>query len=169
MLPRDGSRWFGGVTCSDGAGSSRAGEFADFDDQEMRRVRRIEQRSAASAGNYGAMIQLDYPGSMIRNPSDSALVNDLREIPMATLPGVVYTHNPADKHGTHLAVAVASLRAMRTLPPKDRPARVIGCEVWCDLDWLPDMEKVIMNVSGGDHLPGTLNACFQSQIAGGKV
>jgi hypothetical protein len=40
--------------------------------------------------------------------------------------------------------------------------------VWRNLDWLEDAEKVVMNVSGHDHLAAALNGIFDSQIAGGK-
>jgi len=54
------------------------------------------------------------------------------------------------------------------LPPDARPNRVLGCEVWRSLDWLSDAEKVVLDVSGHDHLASTLNGVFDSQIAGGK-
>jgi LmbE family N-acetylglucosaminyl deacetylase len=134
----------------------------------MKEVRRQEQRRAASIGEYGIMIQLDHPSAAIKNPDDHSLVDDLRVILMATRPEVVYTHNPADKHGTHVAVMLAALEAVRSLPVEIRPAKMIGCEVWRDLDWLPDEEKVVMDVSGGDALANRLHAVFRSQIAGGK-
>jgi hypothetical protein len=45
---------------------------------------------------------------------------------------------------------------------------VWGCEVWRNLDWLPDADKVLMDVSGRDNLAAALNGVFDSQIAGGK-
>ena len=164
----DDQQWFGGVTCTDGAGSSRSGEFAHYSDAEMKAVRRREQQNAATIGKYGVMIQLDYPSAAVQDPGESSLVDDLRGILMAMRPQVIYTHNPADKHGTHIAVMLAALEAARSLPQEQRPSQLIGCEVCRDLDWLPDDEKVIMDVSGGDQLANQLNAAFQSQIAGGK-
>ena len=86
----------------------------------------------------------------------------------AARPRVVYTHNPADKHDTHIGVVVALLEALRHLPVAQRPRQVIGCEVWRDLDWLVDARKVIMDVSGANRLAARLNGVFASQIAGGK-
>jgi hypothetical protein len=60
------------------------------------------------------------------------------------------------------------LQAMRELPRDQRPKRVWGCEVWRNLDWLPDADKVLMDVSGRDNLAAALNGVFDSQIAGGK-
>ena len=163
-----GTKWFGGVTCTNGAGSSRTGAYEKFTDAQMMAVRRTEQNNAAVVGKYGVMIQLDYPSSAIKSPSDPSLKNDLKEILAATRPDLVYTHNLADKHDTHIGVVVAALSAMRELPRDQRPAKVIGCEVWRSLDWLNDAEKVLMDVSGHDHLAAALNGVFDSQIAGGK-
>jgi hypothetical protein len=60
------------------------------------------------------------------------------------------------------------LQALRELPRQQRPRKVWGCEVWRNLDWLPDADKVLMDVSGRDHLAAALNGVFDSQIAGGK-
>lgn len=161
-------RWFGGVTCTNGAGSSRTGPYAAFTDAQMMGVRREEQRKAASLGGYGVMFQLDYPSSAVKSATDPVLKNDLKAILAATRPEVVYTHNPADKHDTHIGVVIAALLAMRELPCDQRPKQVVGCEVWRGLDWLSDDEKVLMNVSGRDNLAAALNGVFDSQIAGGK-
>jgi LmbE family N-acetylglucosaminyl deacetylase len=163
-----GDKWFGGVTCSDGAGSSRNGPYASHTDAEMMQVRRQEQNTAAVIGGFGAMLQLDYPSAIIKDTQHQALHQDLVQILRATQPEVVYTHNPADKHDTHIGVTVAALQAMRELPRHQRPKQVIGCEVWRTLDWLPDANKVVMDVSGRDHLAAALNGVFDSQIAGGK-
>ena len=162
------TRWFGGVTCTNGAGSSRTGAYEKYSDAQMMAVRRTEQNNAAIVGQYGVMIQLDYPSSAIKSATDPSLKNDLKEILAATRPEVVYTHNLADKHDTHIGVVIAALQAMRELPREQRPKRVIGCEVWRNLDWLNDPEKVLMDVGGRDNLAAALNGVFDSQIAGGK-
>jgi len=161
-------KWFGGVTCTNGSGSARTGDYEKFTDAQMMAVRRREQNTAAAVGRYGVMIQLDYSSSAVKSATDTALKNDLKKILAATRPQIVYTHNPADKHDTHIGVVITALQAMRELPRNRRPERVIGCEVWRNLDWLPDSEKVLMDVSGRDHLAAALNGVFDSQIAGGK-
>lgn len=161
-------RWFGGVTCTNGSGSARTGAFADCTDEEMQQVRREEQRKAAEIGQYGAMLQLDFPSSVIKNPENGDLARDLLSILEIAQPDVVYTHNPADKHDTHIAVFSAVLDALRTLPSESQPKEVYGCEVWRGLDWMLDEDKVALDVSGKDVLARTLNGLFASQIAGGK-
>ena len=161
-------KWFGGVTCTNGSGSSRTGAYSKYTDAQMMSVRRAEQNHAATVGQYGVMIQLDYPSSAVKSSTDPSLKIDLKAILAATKPEVVYTHNPADKHDTHIGVVIAALQAMRELPRDQRPKKVIGCEVWRNLDWLNDAEKVLMDVSGRDNLAAALNGVFDSQIAGGK-
>ena len=161
-------QWFGGVTCTNGAGSARIGPYEKFTDAQMMTVRRQEQNTAANVGRYGAMIQLDYPSSAVKDASATTLRNDLQQILAATRPQIVYTHNLADKHDTHIGVAVATVQALRALPAADRPGKVYGCEIWRDLDWLPDAAKVLMDVSPHENLAAAVNGVFDSQIAGGK-
>jgi LmbE family N-acetylglucosaminyl deacetylase len=160
--------WFGGVICTNGSGSARTGPYADFTDAQMMEVRRHEQNAAAMMGRYGVMLQLDHPSSEVKSPTDIGLKEDLKKILTAARPEVVYTHNPADKHDTHIGVVIVALQAMRELPREKRPQRVWGCEVWRALDWLPDADKVMMDVSGRDNLAAALDGVFDSQIAGGK-
>src|ERR1700709_2368573 len=69
------SKWFGGVTCTNGSGSARTGKYKKFTDEQMMAVRRREQNKAAKLGGYGMMIQLDYPSSAVK----SATAIDLKE------------------------------------------------------------------------------------------
>jgi hypothetical protein len=81
---------------------------------------------------------------------------------------VVYLHQPADKHDTHVACLLRCLEALRALPRDRRPARVLGVEGWRDLDWLADDQKVPLDASAHPALGEKLVAVFASQIAGGK-
>lgn len=164
----DPDKWFGGVTCTNGSGSARTGAYASYSDEEMMKVRRVEQDKAADIGRYGVMVQLDYPSCQVKDPHNTALADDLQKILLAARPDVVYTHNLADKHDTHIGIVISTLNAIRALPPERRPEKVYGCEVWRDLDWMPDEDKVAFNVSGHERLAVELNGLFASQIAGGK-
>jgi LmbE family N-acetylglucosaminyl deacetylase len=160
-------RWFTGVVVTDGAGSARDFEYASCSDEQMRAVRRREQRKAAYVGEYSAMLQLCHPSAAVKSGA-SDVVEDLVKILDATRPEVVYTHNLADKHDTHVAVALRVVSACMRLPVEARPTRLIGCEVWRDLDWLNDEDKVAMPVSQRENLHAALVGVFDSQIAGGK-
>ena len=67
-----------------------------------------------------------------------------------------------------LAVALRVIEAIRRLDQAERPARLVGCEVWRALDWIVDSDKVQMNVSAHENLQFALLGVFDSQIAGGK-
>ena len=165
---RQTDKWFGGVTCTNGAGSARSGLYKDYSDEEMCQIRRREQDHAAVVGDYAAMVQLDYPSHAIKDPSNGAPVEDLLSVLKATTPDLVYTHNPADKHSTHVAVAANVLKALRALPSEERPKKVLGCEVWRGLDWMLDSDKTTLDVSRRPNLATAIGGIFDSQIAGGK-
>ena len=160
--------WFGGVTCTDGKGSSRNGAYANLSPEELGEVRKREQEEAARIGGFGIMIQLGYPSARAVDPGSDSLEKDLFRILKASRPEIVYTHNPADKHATHIGVFASLLRAIRSMPLGERPKQLIGCEVWRDLDWMCDREKIRMDATGHDQLASELNAVFASQIDGGK-
>lgn len=160
--------WFSGITCTNGAGSSRTGPYADVSDSDMQSIRADEQRKAAMVGDYAAMIQLDYPSSAIKDPSNSQPAEDLSSILSTARPEVVYLHNPADKHDTHIAVLLRSLQALRSLPADQRPKKAWGCEIWRGLDWLLDQDKGLLPTSARPNLQAALNGIFDSQIMGGK-
>jgi len=165
---RKSDRWFTGVTVASGGGSPRAGAFANKTDAEMIAIRKTEQKRAAALGEYSAVLLLNHASSSVKDASSTGVATDLDAVLAATSPEVVYTHNLADKHDTHVGVALRVIAAVRRMPKSARPARLIGCEVWRDLDWLEDADKVCMPVDGQGTLASDLVAIFQSQIAGGK-
>lgn len=160
--------WFSGVVLSDGRGSPRNGIYQQTSDEEMQQIRKMEQRKAAIIGNYSSLVMLDYPSTAIKDAENSDPVDDLVQILRVTKPSMVYTHNLADKHDTHIAVALRAIKALRKLNADERPAMVIGCEVWRSLDWVNDHEKIVMDLSAHDNLQNALLSVYDSQIAGGK-
>jgi LmbE family N-acetylglucosaminyl deacetylase len=161
-------RGFTGVVVTDGSGSPRTGRFAKYSDEQMKAVRREEQRRAAKLGKYSAVIQLAHPSKVVKDIRTEIVRADLTAILKACEAEVVYLHNPADKHDTHVAVFLRCLEALRALPKSRRPKQVLGCEVWRNLDWLVDTDKVLLDDSPRPALAAKLIGAFQSQIAGGK-
>lgn len=161
-------KWFTGVVMTDGRGSPRSGLYEGYSDEEMRDVRWKEQRKAAIVGEFGALVMLDHPSGALKDGSQTRPVEDLQTLLRAASPSIVFTHNLADKHDTHVAVALRVIQALRGLPQGERPARLIGCEVWRALDWIVDEDKVPMDLSNGENLQMALLGVFDSQIAGGK-
>jgi LmbE family N-acetylglucosaminyl deacetylase len=157
----DPDRWFSGVTCTDGGGSVSPEAGAS-----LAATRAAEQRAAADIGGYSVVIQLGYASAPIQQPEGfAALVDDLVDLLDRCVPHNVYTHNLADKHATHVAVGAAVVAAVRRLEPGRRPSRLVGCEAWRDLDWLPDGEKVRIDVSAHGELASSLADVFASQLA----
>ncbi len=161
--------WFGGITCTDGAGSSRSGPYAQYDDEQMKAIRAREQKVAAMIGQYAFMLQLAQPSAVTKEKERrEVLVDDLESILLSARPDVIYTHNPFDKHATHIGVLICLLQAIQRLPEDARPRSLVGCEVWRGLDWLPDELKLVHPLDAHPNLAAALNGVFDSQIAGGK-
>jgi len=161
-------RAFGGVVVTNGAGSPRSGSYASYTDEQMQAVRREEQRKAAKLGKYSLQLQLAHPSADVKRSGHAGVASDLAAIFFACRPEVVYLHNPADKHDTHVGVLLRCLEAILALPQDRRPARALGCEIWRDLDWLPDADKVALDSGRHPKLARKLLAVFDSQISGGK-
>ena len=107
------NRWFTGVTVTDGAGSPRSGIYADYTNEDMKRIRAKEQKSAAEIGKYATQFLLAYKSVEVKDPHNQALIDELGSIILRCAPGTLYTHNMADKHDTHVAVALNVIRALR--------------------------------------------------------
>jgi len=159
---------FAGMTVTNGSGSPRDGLYGRYTDEEMQVVRRKEQKKAAIIGEYTAHVFLDYSSSAVKDPRNVAVVEDLKRIIAAVKPQVIYTHNLADKHDTHVATTLRVIRALRELGADSRPQHLYGCEVWRSLDWLNDNDKVIFNVEAHENLGMSLVGVFDSQVCGGK-
>jgi len=113
-------------------------------------------------------VALGYPSSEVKQAGNQNLKEDLKHLLRATRPQVLYTHNLADKHNTHVGLLLRLLEALRELEPENLPEQLIGCEVWGNLDWLPDDKKVVMDVSAHKGLQAALVDVFVSQVQGGK-
>lgn len=162
------NKWFTSVTVTDGSTAPRAFLYADYSNEKMAATRADEQRKAGVLGEYSAVIQLAYPSAEAKGEKNDLLVKDLKSILTVAHPKILYTHNLADKHDTHIAVTLKVIEALRTLPKADQPEKVLGCEVWRDLDWLVDEDKQIMDVSAHPNLAAALLGVFDTQNSGSK-
>ncbi|MCL2717364.1 MAG: PIG-L family deacetylase [Lachnospiraceae bacterium] len=164
----DENKWFTAIVVTDGAGSPRDGEYAKMTDEEMQKVRAKEQDDAAIIGKYSAMIQLGYPSKVIKNSGDGLCAKELAGIIKLCNPEIVFTHNLADKHDTHVGVVLRTLEALRLLPKESRADKVYALEVWRGLDWLMDEAKIVFDTSPNPEVAEKLLSIFASQCAGGK-
>lgn len=111
---------------------------------------------------------MNYPSKTVKSGESQSLIEDLKKVLVVTSPEIIYTHNLADKHDTHVAVTLSVIQALRKLDPPLKDIKLYGCEAWRDLDWLPDGLKIAMDVSKHPDLQGNMLKVFESQIIGGK-
>ena len=162
------NRHFTGVVVTDGGGSPRTGVYANYTDEDMKAIRVDEQKNAALIGRYAAQVFLAYKSGGVKDPTNRALIDELKALILACSPEVIYTHNLADKHDTHVAVCLHVIRAIREIPPEKRPKRVETMEVWRSLDWLCDDDKVVHDTGLYPNVSAALLGVYDSQISGGK-
>ncbi len=154
---------FTGVTVTDGRGAPRSGDYADLSDEELWHVRLEEQRHAAVIGHYHAQFQLNYSSAQVKSPQREAVIADLMIIIQACQPQIIYTHNLADKHDTHVAVGLSVIEALtpdgrrcsgdhtvwqRTLA---RPRLAAGCSESRPGRLQPP--QIAISLTSGFHLP----------------
>lgn len=163
---RNASNWFAGVVVTNGSGSPRSNTYEKISDEEMQKIRILEQQKAAFIGEYTAQIQLGYSSASVKY--EQTVVDDLEKILSIAKPKIIYLHNPADKHDTHVAVLLRSLEAIHRMPIEKRPSVAYGCEVWRGLDWLVDKDKKMLPVDKYKNIAQSLVGVFDSQISGGK-
>jgi LmbE family N-acetylglucosaminyl deacetylase len=161
-------RWFLGVTVTNGGGSPREDLYASYSDVDMQRVRRTEQKKAAVVGEYSGVVLMDYPSSGVKYPENQDAKKEIKQLISLARPSVIYTHNLADKHDTHVAVAIRVIQTLRDLPQKQHPRKVYGCEIWKDLDWIVDEDKITFDVGAHENIGVALLGVHDSQICGGK-
>ncbi|MEC9485144.1 MAG: PIG-L family deacetylase [Candidatus Izemoplasma sp.] len=159
-------KFFTGVTVTSGSGSIRNESFQTLTEQEIVQRRNEEQLEAARVGKYNSIALLNYPSSAVKT-IHSDIEDDLYNILTLTTPDIIYTHNLADKHTTHVGVAVQVINAIRRLPKNKRPREIYGCEVWRALDWM-GKDKVKLDISNYPQLSEHLLRVYTSQLESGK-
>lgn len=159
---RDPARSFTGVVCASGAVEAGVGGLPPV----TAGTRRLEQAAAADLGRYGAVAMLGHASASLRgDPGRADVVAEVADLLGRCRPDVVYTHDLADRHATHVAVATIVVDALRTLSPEARPRRLLACEGWRSLDWLDEDERVHLDVTGHEELARDLLATHASQVA----
>jgi LmbE family N-acetylglucosaminyl deacetylase len=165
---RNEEDWFTGVVVTDGSGGPRSAGDEGRADEQMKELRKREQMRAASMGEYSALVMLNYSSGGVKDHETRKLVGDLQELIRLTRPMIIYTHNPADRHDTHVAVVLRTIDALRGLDPGFHPQEFYGCEVWRSLDWLTGEDKIQFDAGMYPDLAASLLGVFDSQISKGK-
>jgi LmbE family N-acetylglucosaminyl deacetylase len=159
-------RFFTGIVVADGGGGPRRPEHAPLSNEAMKELRREEQRRAATLGRYSAVVMLGHPSDVVKDASARAVVDDLAALLRATGSRELLTHALTDRHDTHVAVALRVIEACRKLAATELPQRILGSEVWRDLDWLTAGDRVELAADEAESLQAALLAVFESQSDG---
>ncbi len=159
---------FASIVITNGQGSSRVGPYAHYSDEQMVAVRREEQHRVADAGGYSVSVSLGYTSAELRQTAVDNVCADLQELLRLMRPQVIFTHNLADRHDSHVATVLRVVRALRELGEEYYPQRFLGYEVWRSLDWLTGEDRQMGDVSARPNLMRALMGLYDSQIAGGK-
>ncbi len=163
--------FFTGVVVTDGAGSVKSGSYTGMSATELIKIRAEEQKRAAGIGKFNALIMLQYESTDLKsgNPIDRRpWIQDLDSLFALSRPKIVYSHNPFDKHPTHLAVILPLIQFLQSLPPSQKPEKLYGCEVWRGLDWVLEEDRISLPLKEHEVLSEALNRVFVSQIEAGK-
>lgn len=160
--------FFTGVTVTNGQGALRSGIYAEMNNRDFCKLRWEEQMTAAKLGQYLAQFMLNYSSEAVKSHQSQQLIVDLQTIINATRPSVIYTHNLADLHDTHVAVAICVIEALRKCAPTLQDITLYGCEIWRGLDWLSPDIRCALDVSKYRDLQRNLIRIFHSQIESGK-
>ena len=134
--------WFGGIVCTDGAGSSRSGPYADYSDAALVACHQKEQMRAADIGQYSFVECLNHGSATLKDPnaarpaSLSSKTGSSKPSPKFAIPTTPPTSTPP------MSRFVKPRSKPTPLPPHARPRKLYVREVWRDLDWLNDNEKI---------------------------
>ena len=155
--------WYTAVVLTDGGGSPRSGAYANYTNEQIHVKRSQEQRDAADAGKYSAVVQLAYSSADVRTEKCDLIEDELVKLLLQARPEYMFIHNPADRHETHLGACLRALGALRKLPPEARPKKVYGMEVWRSLDWLSSKDRLIFDTSKHPEIASNVITAFESQ------
>ena len=168
-----GERWF---TRRGGGRTARAAPGTVSNADVQRRPDGGSAPPGAAQGRLrrrlrGATTQLGHPSSNVKDPAHKAVPADHRRLGRCQTPRSCARSTPTTwPTSTRPTSALPKPSpAIRRLEPKaERPSKLVGCEVWRDLDWMNDQDKVVMNLDGHENLADALMGVFDSQICGGK-
>ncbi|MES2307491.1 MAG: PIG-L family deacetylase [Verrucomicrobiota bacterium] len=163
--------FFTGVIVTDGAGSVKSGPFAGMTPEQMIETRVEEQKEASRIGKYNALLMLHYPSNIIKSEipfQQKEWIQDIQTLLSLCNPKTIYSHNPFDKHPSHLAVILPLIQLLQSLPSSQKPKKLYACEGWRGLDWTLENDRASLPLVGTDELSEKLNRVFVSQIDAGK-
>lgn len=160
-----GQREYGfvGVVLTDGAGCVKVKPYDKLTDAQMVDLRTKEQKEASEIGAYESLYLLEYSSAQTKSILEQEVMEVAEVIKQYPNLDAIYIHSPFDNHPTHIAACKVVLEALKKVPKNCLPKKLYGCEVWGSLEWLPDNNKVIFDVSGNYRLANKIMGAFTSQ------
>lgn len=161
--------WFSSITLTNGGGASRGGKYQAYNNRSLAAVRQQEQLKAALLGEYAFCSQWATDSAYLKTLKQEAISELVAELQHCR-PETIYTHNPFDKHATHVSAMKAVIEAVKVIrqsEPNYQPT-LLGVEVWGGLDWLPESYLIELDCSPMPNLEQALIGLYDSQIDGNK-
>ena len=151
------------VVVTDGAGVPVPDDLKDtIKPEQIPGVRCDEQLLAGEICGCRAVACLNLPSKLAKvyDPDGPAAVT-IRKMLQVKPFKLVATHNPFDRHATHVGVGVHVINELRKLAPDKLPTRAIGIEVWGSLDTFPASGLQIVPIQASIELQLAAISAFQ--------
>lgn len=155
---------FSAIVVTNGAGSTKTGDYEQLNTQDIVLVRKKEQMKAAIIGEYSSISFLNYSSQSIKY--GKAVEKDLEYLIKEMQPQIIYTHCIMDEHLTHIAVCKHVINVLKRIKDEIPRVQLFGCELWGGLDWLPRNRRIEFDVSRRSNLSNALIGIYDSQIDG---
>ena len=157
------------MVATNGAGSPRSGIYGGYTDEEMQKVRLMEQRKAAYVGDYACQIQLGYTSAQVKNASETALVEDLEQILRAMQPEICVSAQSGGQaryaHRRAAALHRGFARRARIRCVRKRCTAAKCGAIWTGCRTTTNR---CCRSSAKPNIAAALVGVFDSQISGGK-
>lgn len=130
---------------------------------ELVALREHEEIRVAQRAGFGGVIFLRASSATVRDTGERRVTQSIAAILACTHPEILVTHNPFDRHPTHLAVLARVLDAICRVPRRAWPLRLLGGEVWGGLDFLPAEIVQAHDISAQIETIGELMRLYETQ------
>ncbi len=151
------------IVLTDGGNCPKSGKYADVSYDDMAELRTEEQKRAATFGKYEKVYFLQLPSSSLETEFEeisSKVASIFNENPTIQY---AYAHSLFDRHKTHINASKIAIESIRQSKYKGKIKMLYGVELWRDLDWIPENEQILLDVSGSKDFAMDLLSFFPSQ------
>lgn len=160
---------FGVIVLTNGAGSLRSKKTKRLSESKIIEIRNKEQEKAALLGGYSIVIQMNLPSGIVKGKrSRRVALGELKSYLLGSKAESIVTHSPFDRHETHRSVVGVLIDLFSSIEMRRYPRSILGVEVWGNLDWLPEDEKIYLPIKNPKFVCKLLSS-YRSQNETGKL